>query len=369
MIADPESQVGHPRLRQVLQNSGFSLRKQELKNVLGSGSNLAHTIVAGRQYLCEMARHGLSVPHWPTEFGGMDMTPEEMAAFAQEMSRFELPDLYPFLIGLNMVGPALCMYGSEEQQRLLPRIADGTDVWCQMFSERNAGSDLNSIETTAQQQGDGWHITGEKMWCGRAGVSDWGILLLNAKTETSDKPRKTLFCVPMNTLGVECHPIKQMNGDSNFYRVELDCHLSDSHRLGRVGSGWKIATTMLKMERSLSVDATGLGLDTENFMPILGSLIEPDDQVGRQMLAETYTTLWLLTTSQRFRPLPNLRTLGFTFFQQLSRFLCHIEGPEAMLESKTSSIITTAPSLGIRAGTIEIQKNTLAEKALRLPKL
>jgi len=369
MIADPQTQTGHPELRNVLEKAGFPARGGEIKNPLGAGTQLEQTIDAGRDYLQQMHKHGLSVPHWPAEFGGRDLTPAEITGFSSELAKFELPDLYPFLIGLNMVGPALCKFGETwHLEHLVPRIADGTHVWCQMFSERNAGSDLNSIATSAVQSGDHWIVNGEKMWCGRAGVSDYGILLANAYQQGSDKPRKTLFCLPMQTDGVQCHKIKQMNGDSNFYRVTMDdVKVPDRNRLGRVGGGWKIAVTMLKMERALSIDATGLGLDAENFTAIVGYLVG-QDPVARDLAAKTYTTLWILTTGQKFRPLPNLRSLGFTFFQQISALLEKIEGPEAMLDGSTSTLITTTPSLGIRAGTVEIQKNTLAEKALRLPK-
>ena len=133
--------------------------------VLGAGSD---DLEAGRAYLRALADGGWAVPTWPAEYGGLGATPALAGVVAQELARFDVPDLYPYLIGLAIAGPTLVAHATPEQcSRWLPAIRTGDDIWCQLFSEPDAGSDLASLATRAERDGDQWRITGSKVWTSR----------------------------------------------------------------------------------------------------------------------------------------------------------------------------------------------------------
>jgi len=139
--------------------------------VLGAGSD---DLEAGRAWLAALADGGWAVPTWPRDFGGRDATPEEAAAIAREVAAFHQPDLYPYLVALHVVGPTLVVAGTREQcARWLPLIASGEEIWCQLFSEPGAGSDLANVATRAARDGDSWRVTGQKVWSSRAHYARW----------------------------------------------------------------------------------------------------------------------------------------------------------------------------------------------------
>jgi alkylation response protein AidB-like acyl-CoA dehydrogenase len=148
-------------------------RAGEHTSVLGAGSD---DLDAGRAYLRALEGSGLAVPSWPREYGGLDARPEQVAVVRRELAEFDVPDLYAYLVGLELVGPTLIAHGRPEQcARWLPKIANGEEIWCQLFSEPGAGSDLAGLSTRATRDGDEWRVNGQKVWTSRArahGVGD-----------------------------------------------------------------------------------------------------------------------------------------------------------------------------------------------------
>ena len=143
--------------------------------VMGAGSD---DLESGRRYLAVLAEGGLSAPRWPVELGGMGLNADDAGIVSEELARFEGADLYPFMVGIGLVGPTMIEHGTSEQlARWLPGIRDGSEIWCQLFSEPDAGSDLAGLTTRAVRDGDAWRVSGQKVWSSRAAYADWGLLL------------------------------------------------------------------------------------------------------------------------------------------------------------------------------------------------
>src|SRR4051812_42253242 len=193
------------RLQERRAGAGFSF--------LGAGQD---DVEAGRSLLATLADGGWSVPTWPAQWGGRDATPEQAAIIAQELSRFDVPDLYPFMVGLSLVGPTLLTHGTDSQNaRWLPAIASGDEIWCQLFSEPDAGSDLAALSSRAVLDGDVWRVSGQKVWSSRAHYSAWGLLLARTDADVPKHAGITAFALRMDAPGVEVRPLQQMNGDTH----------------------------------------------------------------------------------------------------------------------------------------------------------
>src|ERR1700674_363178 len=203
--------------------------------VLGAG---ADDLAPGAAFLGALAPGGWVVPTWPAAYGGRDATIDEAVVISEELSRFEVPDLYPYLVGLHVLGPTLVALATDEQRRRwLPAIADGTEIWCQLFSEPGAGSDLANVGTRAERDGDTWHVTGQKVWSSRASYAQWGFLLARSDPAVPKHTGITAFAVDMRAPGVEVRPLRQMNGDAHFSEVFLDdVAVPDTHRIGDPGA-------------------------------------------------------------------------------------------------------------------------------------
>ncbi|MGH9026997.1 MAG: acyl-CoA dehydrogenase family protein, partial [Acidimicrobiia bacterium] len=225
--------------------------------VLGAGND---DLEAGRAYLEALADGGWAVPTWPVEYGGRDADAEEAALIARVLARFEAPDLYPYVVGLALVGPTLLEHGTPAQcARLLPAIATGAEIWCQLFSEPGAGSDLANLATRAVRDVDGWRVTGSKVWSSRAHYSRRGWLLARTDPAAPKHAGITAFVIDMEAPGVEVRPLRQMNGDAHFNEVFFsDAVVSDDDRVGEVGEGWRAALTTLTFERG-GGSAAGVG--------------------------------------------------------------------------------------------------------------
>src|SRR5882724_7324990 len=190
--------------------------------------------------------------HWPKEYGGQGATVIENFLFAEESARAKSPELIG-RIGLNLVGPTLIAHGSDEQKRRhLPNIPPAEELWCQLFSEPNAGSDLAAIATRAVADGDTFVVSGQKVWTSYAQYAGWGILL--ARTDaTPGVPKQkgiSFFIVDMASPGLTVRPLRQMTGSSEFNEVFLDeVRIPRTNLVGPLNDGWKIANTTLAHER------------------------------------------------------------------------------------------------------------------------
>ena len=201
---------------------------------------------------------GWAMLHWPKEYGGIAATPIERIIWGQEEAQFSVPrGIYE--IGLGMAGPVMMQYASEEQKaRFLPPMAEGKEIWCQLFSEPSAGSDVAGLRSKAVKDGDDWIINGQKVWTSGAHFSDYGILVVRHDPNLEKHKGMTFFFVDMKSPGIDIKPIKQITGGSSFNEVYFnDVRIPDSQRLGEIGDGWKVAITTLMNERLAVGDANG----------------------------------------------------------------------------------------------------------------
>ena len=339
--------------------------------VLGAGSD---DLEAGRAYLAALVDGGWAVPTWPVEYGGRGASPDESALIARELARFEQPDLYPYLVGLGVVAPTLLTEATPEQrQRWLPRIKSGEQIWCQLFSEPGAGSDLANVSTRAERDGDVWRVTGQKVWTSRGAYADIGFLVARSDPSVPKHAGITTFALDMHAVGVDVRPLVQMNGDSHFSEVFLDGVLVDDvDRIGDVGSGWAVTRAALANERgAIGAVGTGLGAPAERLLE-LGCR---DDRVMRVYVESEVNRL----TMRRARDLAKAGTpgpegsgaklRGAELLKHTANTALELLGPEGVVgEGEWQTLFLTAPSISIRGGTDEIQRNIIGERVLGLPR-
>lgn len=203
------------------------------------------------QSFCRLlAERGLLCMAWPEDFGGRDSSPWEQTAVREEMWAQHEPRGAQYM-GVNWVGPTIMRHGTPDQQRdHLPPISRGEVIWCQGFSEPNAGSDLASLQTAARRDGDGWRVSGQKIWTSYATMAQWCFLL--ARTSRGEKKQQglTIFLVPMTAPGIEVRPIDTMLGPHHLNEVFFDdVWVTEADVLGTVDEGWKVVQEVLSFER------------------------------------------------------------------------------------------------------------------------
>ncbi len=203
-------------------------------------------------------RSGLVVPTWPVDYGGLDVAPATARLIDAELRPFNLGRLNP--LGLNLAAPALFAHGTDAQRRrFLPPIVRNEEVWCQLFSEPGAGSDLASLATRAERDGDEWVVTGQKVWTTWAHLADWAVLLARTDPDVPKRRGVTYFLVDLHQPGVDVRPLRHIGGEVDFNEVFLDgVRIADSQRVGEVGDGWRVANATLSGERQM-VSGSGSG--------------------------------------------------------------------------------------------------------------
>ena len=214
-------------------------------------------VAESRHWQARLADSGWAGLTWPEEYGGRGLTPIHQIAWTQEAARFDLP-VEVFGIGIGMAGPTILAWGTEEQkERWLRPMLHGDEIWCQLFSEPNAGSDLASLQTRAVQDGDEWVINGQKVWTSGAQWSKWGMLLARTDPSVPKHQGMTYFGIDMEQAGVEIHSLRQMTGGANFTEVYFDdARVATSGVIGAPGMGWSVGLTTLMNERT-SIGALG----------------------------------------------------------------------------------------------------------------
>jgi acyl-CoA dehydrogenase len=353
--------------------------------ILGAGEG-PDTLRRGSEYVSTMADGGFSTPLWPAEHGGAGLTAHQATLFNEVLADFDVPDLYPFAIGLHMAGPVIYTYGTDEQKaRWLEDIRTGRQIWCQMFSEPDAGSDLASLGTRAVRDGDEWVLSGQKVWTSRAHYSQWGFCLARTDPDVPKHRGITAFALAMDSPGLTLRPLKQINRDEHFNEVFLDnVRVPDSQRLAGVGEGWKVAMTTLAHERA----AAGRGMSDVSVSTIVDLLRRhgrADDPVARQRAARVIVELEVMRlTDLRARqaqlrggePGPEgsggklRRSVVYKSVADLAMWLrgpAAVAGAGADPHDEWNLFFLTSPSLSIRGGTDEIQRNIVAERVLGLP--
>jgi alkylation response protein AidB-like acyl-CoA dehydrogenase len=204
------------------------------------------------------ARSGLAVATWPVAYGGLDLAPEVARAVEAELAPYNLGRLNP--LGLNLAAPALFAHGTEEQRlRFLPPMVRNEEVWCQLFSEPGAGSDLASLATRAERDGDDWLLTGQKVWSTWAHLSDFGVLLARTDPDQPKRQGITYFLVDLRQPGVEVRALRHITGEIDFNETFLnEVRVPDFNRVGEIGKGWAVANATLSGERQM-VSGSGSG--------------------------------------------------------------------------------------------------------------
>jgi alkylation response protein AidB-like acyl-CoA dehydrogenase len=335
--------------------------------------------------------------HWAKQFGGREQPLTYQAIALEELARAEAPE-HIGLIGIGMAGPTIMAHGTDEQrERFLRNILTGEEVWCQGFSEPGAGSDLASLQTKAELEGDGYRVSGQKVWSSFAHIADWCILL--ARTDGSGPKHQgiTYFLMDMHAPGVTVRPLRQITGDAEFNEIFMDgVHIAKDRILGEVGQGWQVAITTLMNERAavgfallarLDVGlrrVTALAKDTAR-----NGGRAADDPLVRDRLANLWIDLQGLrfTIYRSFSALlktgvPGPEGSGAKLFwsettQQLTKFALEIEGAHALLapgsdrvpeRGRWQQLQLRSRGTSIEAGTSEILRGIIAERVLGLPK-
>jgi alkylation response protein AidB-like acyl-CoA dehydrogenase len=331
---------------------------------------------------------GYSGVAWPKAYGGQGLTLVEHYIFHEELGRVAAPEGVNN-IGRELVGPIVLAVGSEDQKRhYIPRLLRLDDVWCQGFSEPNAGSDLASLQTRAERDGDDWVISGQKVWTSYARHSNWCILL--ARTDRTAPKHKdiTLFLMPMDVSGITVRPLKQITGRSEFNELFLDeVRVPDGLRLGEVNDGWRVANGVLGFER-----ATTRLYRQARFMHELHMLIalakrrapaRLDDAYFRRRLAAVYVELETvryqnlkvisrIAHGDSIGPEASLQKLAWSeVHQSLAAFAVDLLGEDFFASEEAAPfrhIYLQSRAETIFAGTSEIQRNIIADRVLQLPR-
>ena len=343
------------------------------------------------------AKAGYARITWPKEYGGRGGSPILQVIYQQEESNYLVP-LGFFDIGLGMCIPTMMAYATPEQlKRYVKPALHGEEIWCQLFSEPAAGSDVAGIRTRAERAkspdgGDDWVINGQKVWTSGAHYSDYGIIITRTDPSVPKHQGLTMFFLSMKSPGVEVRPIKQMSGGANFNEVFFtDVRVPDSNRLGGVGDGWRVALTTLMNERV----AIGGGAGSGRFRDLLKLARESkrngrpaiEDAAVRQRLADFYIrskglqftgyrTLSALSRGATPGPEGSIgKAVGAPLGQEMASFALELQGvmggvvdeSVAPHEGVWQDMYLGAPGLRIAGGTDEILKNIIAERVLRLP--
>ena len=356
-----------------------------------------------RAWYPTFAGSGLVVAQWEPAYGGLGWPRALARAAEQVLAPFHLPRLNP--LGLNLVAPALFAHGTEEQRlRFLPPIVGNEEVWCQLFSEPGAGSDLASLATRAERDGDRWVITGQKVWTTWAHLADFGVLLARTDPDVPKRQGITYFLIDMHQPGVDVRPLMHIGGEVDFNEVFLDgAIVADEHRVGAVNEGWAVARATLSGERQMVSGAGSGGVDRiggSGTRRLIG-LAKDRSAAGLPggwddlHIRDALVRLWCEEqirgwTNDRIRaglgagrsPGPE-SSIGKVHGSELNQRIQHVaaqmlgaagtawDGPDgSYAESMPAEIrgMLRSRANTIEGGTSEVNKNILAERVLGLPK-
>jgi alkylation response protein AidB-like acyl-CoA dehydrogenase len=337
-----------------------------------------------RDFQRRLAEGGWAAVHWPREYGGRGATLTQSAIFFEELARAGMP-LPANVLGLLLAGPTIMTWGTPEQQeRYLTPILTAEEIWCQGFSEPDAGSDLAALKTRAVRDGDGWVITGQKVWTSGAQYSKWCMLVARTDTEAPKHKGLTYFLMDMEQPGVQVVPLRQITGSPEFNELFIDgARIPDENVVGGVGNGWKVALTTLMNERA------GLAFFLQvRLRQLLDRVIAEaaadgklDDAVVADRVGELYlraevlrlTAYRGLTAIEKYgQPGPEgslTKWLWSDTNQQLTQFAADLIGPGALRAGDPWAYeLLRARGNSIEGGTTEVLKNIVAERVLGLPK-
>jgi alkylation response protein AidB-like acyl-CoA dehydrogenase len=330
---------------------------------------------------------------WPVEYGGRGADLAQQIIFNEEYARAGAPARISFF-GEGLFAPTLIQFGTDEQkQRFLPKIQRVEELWCQGFSEPNAGSDLANIQTRATLDGDEWVITGQKVWTTLAHRADWCFVVCRTDPESSSHHGLSYLLCPMHQPGVEVRPLKQLTGSAEFNEVFFDgARTAKANVLGPVGEGWKVAMATLGFERGTAFMSSQLGFESEfaHVLEVAHKRGTANDPNLRDELAQRYIGLQVMKYNG-MRMLTSLvhkgvlgpeasigklfwttwhKAFGETAMRVLGADALEVRaaGPGVYEVGELERIFLTSRAETIYAGASEIQRNIIGERVLGLPR-
>lgn len=337
-----------------------------------------------RDFQRALADAGWAAVHWPVEYGGRGATITESAIFFEELARAGAP-LPANVLGLLLAGPTIMTWGTADQKdRFLAPILTAEEIWCQGFSEPDAGSDLASLKTRAVRDGDRWLISGQKVWTSGAQYSKWCMLLARTDPEVPKHKGLSYFLLDMEQDGVHVRPLRQITGESEFNELFIDGAVaSDEQLLGGLGNGWKVALTTLMNERAGL--ASFLQVRLRQLLDLLsaqatraGLLDDPDvaERLGELHLRTEVLRLTAyrgLTAIEKYgQPGPEgslTKWMWSETNQRLTELAVDLLGPATLRAGESWAYeLLRARGNSIEGGTTEVLKNIVAERVLGLPR-
>ena len=330
---------------------------------------------------------GLAWVHAPEGSGGVGAELAQQRHVESRLAEVDAPDPFPANpIGIGMVGPTIVHHGTDEQRRAhLRRLWSGEDLWCQMFSEPGAGSDLAGLSTRANRDGNGWVVNGQKVWTSMADRARRGLLLARTDIDAPKNKGITAFLVDMQAPGVDVRPLKQMTGDAEFNEVFLrDVHLTEDARLGPEGQGWQVAFTTLMNERA----SIGSAFGSSGSGPLSVAVdLYRERHTGDTVRRDRVVRMWIeselvrLLAERAGEPGPAgsiCKLLGAEHTRRVFELIVDLLGADGMLypDDGQGSPWTRGPQVSflrsraatIEGGTSEVMRNILAERILGLPR-
>ncbi len=341
-------------------------------------------IAARRAWQGKLAEGGLAGVTWPKEYGGQGLGPIEQVICNQEIGRAGVPGILD-AIGVGMLGPTIIAHGSDEQKsRYLGPMLHGDEVWCQLFSEPAAGSDLAAVQARARLQDDGsWRLSGQKVWTTNAQFASYGLLLARTDADVPKHKGLTMFIVPIDGEGVTVRGLRQISGEAEFNEVFFDdVPLDAGAVVGGVGNGWGTALTTLMYERvTIGLGGEGLGYNATRFAAAIASdaharrdsaVRHALGEISSELLAVRFTGYRTLTALQQGQiPGPEAGLAKVTIVNgaiKAGDLIADVRGPGALGEdSEWAYMISFLPGLKSAGGTEEILRNTIGERVLGLP--
>jgi alkylation response protein AidB-like acyl-CoA dehydrogenase len=338
---------------------------------------------ARRAWQRQLAEAGLAGVTWPIELGGRGLGPIEQVTVNQEIGRVGVPGVLD-VIGIGMLGPAIIAHGNDEQKsRYLGPMLHGDEVWCQLFSEPGAGSDLAAVQTRARQNGGGtWTLNGQKVWTTQAQFASFGLLLARTDPDVPKHKGLTMFIVPMDAPGVTVRGLRQISGEAEFNEVFFDdVRLDDAAVVGGVGNGWGTALTVLMYERlTIGFGSESFGSPARLAETLAADAAARRDFVVRETLGGIITDL-LAVRFNGYRALTALARgqipgpeAGLAKVTMVNAAIAatdlgaDVVGPDALdPQSDWSYMFSFLPGLKSAGGTEQILRNTIGERVLGLP--
>ena len=347
-------------------------------------------VARNKEFQAKLFDAGLAGLTWPKEYGGQGLTNREVQIWNEEAAGYDLPASI-YTIGHGMCGPTIMQMGTEAQkQRYIRPMLRGEEVWCQLFSEPGAGSDVASLQTRALRDGDEWIINGQKVWTSGAHYCDWGVVITRTNVDNPKHRGISMFIVDMHAPGVTVRPLRQITGGANFNEVFFDdVRVPSENLIGEVDEGWRAAIAMLMNER-VAIGAGGGGgraAGTSSVIRLARRRGLTGDAQVRQDLADLYIRETILGyIGMRVReavksgrtPGPEgsiAKLSGSLLARRRSDVAMAIAGPagaawpeEEAGGDRWSLMVLSAPASAIAGGTDQIQRNIIGERVLGLPK-